>query len=285
MAAPWGVRTPGRFLIRSVPRTGAEEEGSVRMKIVLRADVPKLGDAGSVQTVANGYARNYLIPRGLAVVATTGELKVAANNDAARERKITKQEQQMQSLADKIDGQRLEFTARSGEKGRLYGSITAGDITERLIATIGEDIDRRKVVLDDPIRSVGEHTVTVHLVGRLRPQVRVIVLAEKDDTDDTVESEPIEDTEPVDSAEAARDDDDAHSSASEEEASGAAGHPEPGSGHDDSKTETVDDGPAHRPIDGVPGAYGNVETRGGAATDSETHGAGAQVDEEPTASA
>ncbi|MBA2468985.1 MAG: 50S ribosomal protein L9 [Chloroflexia bacterium] len=148
------------------------------MKIVLRQDVPKVGDAGSVQTVSNGYARNYLIPKGLAVVATDGELKVAAHNLAVKERKVARQEELLRSLSDKIDGQRLTFTARAGEQGRLYGSITASDVATALAAQVSEEIDRRRVVLDEPLRSVGEHTVTVHLVGRLRPQVTVIIEAE-----------------------------------------------------------------------------------------------------------
>ena len=151
------------------------------MKIVLRKDVPKLGEAGTVQTVADGFARNYLIPQGLAVVATPGELKVAAHNQAVQARKVAKQEQQLQALADRIAGRRLDFTARAGREGRLYGSITAGDVAEQLTAAVGEAIDRRQVVLDEPIRTVGEHTVTVHLVGRLRPQVTVVVHGEHDE--------------------------------------------------------------------------------------------------------
>lgn len=157
------------------------------MKVVLRKDVEKLGEAGSVQTVADGFARNYLIPQGLAVLATAGELKVVAENARVRELKIARQEKQLQELADKINGRRLAFTARAGDQGRLYGSITAGDVAEKLSAAIGQEIDRRKVVLADPIRSVGEHMVTVHLVGRLRPQVTVEVTGEHDPV---VESEP-----------------------------------------------------------------------------------------------
>ena len=160
------------------------------MKIVLRQDVPKLGTAGSVQEVATGYARNFLIPRGMAVVATPGELKVAAHNQGVQDRKVAKQEQQLQSLADRIAGQRLEFTARAGEQGRLYGSITAGDIAERLTAAVREEIDRRKVVLDDPIRTVGTHTVAVHLVGRLRPQVTVVVHGEAEEEAPAAASQP-----------------------------------------------------------------------------------------------
>ena len=159
------------------------------MKIVLRQDVPKLGEAGTVQTVTDGYARNYLIPRGLAVIATSGELKVVAHNQGVQARKIAKQEQQLQSLADRIAGQRLEFTARAGEQGRLYGSITAGDIAERLTAAVREEIDRRKVVLEEPIRSVGEHSVAVHLVGRLRPQVTVVVHGERDESEEPAAAE------------------------------------------------------------------------------------------------
>ena len=150
------------------------------MKVVLRQDVPNLGPSGTVQTVKGGYARNYLIPKGLAVLATPGELKTVEHNRQVQERKIAKQEGQLQSLADRINGQRLDFTARSGEQGRLYGSITAGDVAERLSAAVGEEIDRRRVVLEEPLRSVGDHSVTVHLVGRLRPQVRVIVHGEAD---------------------------------------------------------------------------------------------------------
>jgi large subunit ribosomal protein L9 len=179
------------------------------MKIVLRQDVPKVGEAGTVQTVSDGYARNYLIPRGFAVAATKGELKVAEHNLAVKARKIAKQEQQLQSLADRIDGQRLEFTARAGRQGRLYGSITAGDIAERLSVVVRDEIDRRKVVLDESIRTVGEHSVAIHLVGRLRPHVTVIVNGEVDEEEEapeaegeTAESEDAGEAEPVAAVEA-----------------------------------------------------------------------------------
>ena len=145
------------------------------MKIVLRQDVPKLGEAGTIQTVANGYARNYLIPQGMAVVATDAEIKVATHNLAVKERKVLRQEEQLRSYADKLNGQRLVFTARAGEHGRLYGSITAADIAEELAKKVGEDVDRRRIQLDEPLRSIGEHTVTVHVVGRLRPEVTVVI--------------------------------------------------------------------------------------------------------------
>jgi large subunit ribosomal protein L9 len=168
------------------------------MKIVLRQDVPKLGEAGTIQTVADGYARNYLIPQGMAVLATAGEIKTAQHNMKVRERKIARQEEQLQSLADKIDGTRLEFEARTGEGGRLFGSVTSNDIAEQLQQKIGEEIDRRKIQLTEPIRNVGEHKVEIHLVGRLRP---TIIVAVKSDQPEEAESEE----QPADEGETAMD--------------------------------------------------------------------------------
>jgi large subunit ribosomal protein L9 len=233
------------------------------MKIVLRQDVPKLGEAGAILDVKPGFGRNYLIPQGLAVLATPGEVKTAEHNAAVRARKIAKQEAQLQSLADKIEGQRLSFEVRAGEGGRLYGSITASDIAEELAKAVGEEIDRRKVVLEDPIRQLGDHTVTVHLVGRLRPAVTVIVVGDAE----------------YQAAQAAAE---AAKAKAPKETPGAAGHPEPGSAHDDSETTTVAEGPAHEWVDdgGVPGAHGEIVNEGGAATLTEEVGKGAIVDEE-----
>lgn len=153
------------------------------MKVVLRQDVPKLGEAGTVQDVSGGYARNFLVPQGLAVYASAGELKMAAHNLAVKERKITRQEDQLRSLSEKIDGQTLSFTARAGEGGRLFGSVTASDVAQQLAEKIGEEVDRRRVVLEEPLRTIGQHKVTVHLVGRLRPEVTVTIEAEKTEED------------------------------------------------------------------------------------------------------
>lgn len=145
------------------------------MKIILRKDVEKLGEAGSMATVKDGYARNYLIPQGFAVAATPGELKMWEHNQGVKARKIERQERELKSFADKIAAVSLTFEARAGEHGRLFGSVTASDIAERLSKEVGEEIDRRKVVLAEPIRSTGEHTVTVNVIGKLRPQVKVTV--------------------------------------------------------------------------------------------------------------
>lgn len=167
------------------------------MKIVLRKDVEKLGEAGSVQNVSGGYARNFLIPQGLAVYATDGELKMAAHNQAVKDRKVARQEEQLRSLADKIQGLKLSFVARAGESGQLFGSVGSADIAEQISAQVGEEIDRRKVVLSDPIRQLGQHTVEVHLVGKLRPTVTVTVNAEEVEEAPAAEAEVAETEETI----------------------------------------------------------------------------------------
>ncbi len=145
------------------------------MKIILTQDVPKLGSSGTVQEVAPGFARNYLIPQGMAVIATRGSIKQVEERQAADARRVAKQEEELRGLSDRLQGMRVQIEARVGEQGRLFGSVTAADIAEKLSAQVGEEIDRRKIDLDEPIRTVGEHSVTIRLVGRLQPTVNVIV--------------------------------------------------------------------------------------------------------------
>lgn len=188
------------------------------MKIVLRKDVEKLGEAGSVQNVSGGYARNFLIPQGLAVYATEGELKVAAHNQAVKDKKVERQERELQSLADKLNGLTLSFEARAGESGQLFGSIGSADIVEQIKEKTGEDIDRRKVELSDPIRTLGEHSVSIHLVGKLRSTVNItvtgdIVIEEK--TEDAAETEAQAETENVEAEAEATEETPAEESATE----------------------------------------------------------------------
>lgn len=160
------------------------------MRIILNEDVEHLGLAGTVQTVRDGFARNYLLPKKLAILATPGALKQAAERQASADRRMAKQEAEQQGLADRIQGQSVRFFARVGREGRLFGSVTAGDIAGKLSAQIGEEIDRRRVALTEPIRSVGEHSVAVHLVGRLNPTITVIVEGEGEPEVDDKETAP-----------------------------------------------------------------------------------------------
>ena len=156
-------------------------EGSGAMKVVLREDVPKVGAAGSIQTVKDGFARNYLIPKGLAEPATPAALKEAEQRLQARQRQIAREEAALRSVAERIDGTRIHIVARVGEQGRLFGSVTAQEIADAVTGELGLDppLDRRKVLLDEPIRTVGEFPVTIHLVGQLRPVVTVVVTPEE----------------------------------------------------------------------------------------------------------
>ncbi len=158
-------------------------------KVILTQDVEHLGAAGTVQTVKEGFARNYLLPKKLAEIATTGTIKQVQERQAAVERRIRKQEDELRSLGDKIAATTLHFTARVGESGRLFGSITAQEIADALSRAVGEEVDRRKIALDEPIRSIGEHKVSVRLVGRLVPSVTVIVASEGESGETAQEAE------------------------------------------------------------------------------------------------
>lgn len=156
------------------------------MKVILRQDVPNVGESGSIQNVSDGFARNYLIPQGLAEMGTPGRIKQAEQRIQAQQRKIEKQEEELRELSERIDGMRVVIEARIGKQGRLYGSITSQDVAAEVGKSLGEEIDRRKVELPDPIRAAGEHNVDIHLVGRLRPTVTVVV---KPTADSEVEDE------------------------------------------------------------------------------------------------
>lgn len=155
------------------------------MKVILLQDVNPLGEAGAIVTVSDGYARNFLIPRGLAEPASPSTLKAAEQRLAAERRRIAREEEAQRALAERLNGLRIVITARVGERGRLYGSITAQDIADRLSETVGEAIDRRRILLDEPIRSIGEHPVTVQLAGRLRPVVTVVVTSPEEAAETT----------------------------------------------------------------------------------------------------
>jgi large subunit ribosomal protein L9 len=155
------------------------------MKVILTQDVQQLGQAGTLHDVKPGFARNYLIPKGLAQAATAGTIKQVQERQSAEERRLVKLEAEQQDLKSRIDGLRLEFVARAGVQGRLYGSITSADVAERLTQQVGEEIDRRRVELPQGgIHELGEFQVTVRLVGRLAPKVTVAVRGEGDDQDE-----------------------------------------------------------------------------------------------------
>lgn len=144
------------------------------MKVLLIKDVYKLGRAGDVKRVADGYGRNYLIPQGLAVLATPGTLKQAAyiREKANEQRSILNQE--MGAIASKLDGIWLSFGARASETGKLYGSVTNQMIAEALTEKVGVEISRRQID-SQPLRNLGTYKVGVRLTVDLVPQITVVV--------------------------------------------------------------------------------------------------------------
>jgi len=157
------------------------------VKIILKQDVPNLGQAGEVEEVADGYARNYLIPQGMAMIATPGALKDFEHRQKIKANKHARMKKRAEGLARRLTAQTLTFEVKTGETGQLYGSITNADIAEALEERIGEEIDRRDIPLSEPIRTVGEHFVPVHLMEDVEPQVRVVVKPESGEWPEDVE--------------------------------------------------------------------------------------------------
>lgn len=147
------------------------------MRIVLRDDVESLGRKGDVVDVADGYARNYLVPRGLAMKATKGVVAQAESMRRNRAVRDTREREAAQETAGSISGIRLEIPARAGEGGKLFGSVTAADVADALHAQKGVEIDRRKVDLDEPVKEVGEVEVVVTLHPDVAATFTVAVIA------------------------------------------------------------------------------------------------------------
>jgi len=145
------------------------------MKIVLRDDVENLGRKGDVVDVADGYARNFLVPRGLAMKATKGVVQQAEAMRRNRAAKEVRDRDAAQANAAAIAGMRLEITARAGDGGKLFGSVTAADVAEALLAQKAVEVDRRKVGLDEPIKEIGETEVEVRLHPDVTATLTVVV--------------------------------------------------------------------------------------------------------------
>ena len=146
------------------------------VQVILREDIHRLGSAGDLVSVRPGFARNYLLPQGKAMLATPGKVQELEHQRRIVAAKLAKELADLEALRTRLAGVVLEFTAQAGEEGKLFGSITAQQIAEQLAAK-GFDVDRRKLVLDDAIKSVGRHVVQVRLRGDATAQVEVVVNA------------------------------------------------------------------------------------------------------------
>ncbi len=149
------------------------------MEVLLLKDVEQLGQAGEVKRVADGYARNFLFPRELAVVATPGAIKQAKLQRQAEANRQAKALSDAQELAQLLDGRVVTFQARAGESDRLYGSITNANIAEALEEQVGQDVDRRKIELEEPLKELGTHAVTIHLAPQAEAKVTVVIEREE----------------------------------------------------------------------------------------------------------
>ena|SRR5687767_2216237 len=148
------------------------------MQVILRDRIENLGDAGDVVDVKPGYGRNYLIPKGLAYEASPANVRRMEAERAAQGRKEAETLGEARKQASALEGVSLTFNARAGQEGKLFGSITNGDIADKL-AEQGIQIDRRQIELDEPIKSLGVHSVPVRLHSQVRPEIKVWVIAEE----------------------------------------------------------------------------------------------------------
>ena len=170
------------------------------MKVLLIKDVYKLGRAGDLKRVADGYGRNFLLPQGLAVLATPGALKQA---DYIREKATVQRaviNKEMESVAEQLLKIPLVFGARAGETGKLYGSITSQDVVDEIEKHSGIEIKRQLVDMH-PLRTIGEHTIQVRLTMDLIPELKVVVHREGEDLEEIVEIDADEDVNEVEEAE------------------------------------------------------------------------------------
>ncbi len=147
------------------------------MKVLLKEDVDNLGYAGEVHTVADGFGRNYLLPKGLAVKASPDVMKQAEAWRKRAESRRAELRAEYEVLSERISAVELTFTARAGDNGRLYGSITTAQIADQLNEVLGTEIDRRKVGTE-PLRQIGEYMIPVRLSGDFHPEFRVFVAEE-----------------------------------------------------------------------------------------------------------
>lgn len=148
------------------------------MKVLLIQDVDNLGYAGDVKKVADGFGRNYLIPRNMAVLATDGALKQAETVRKAAEKRRAHEMADAQAMANQLTGVELLFERRAGETGKLYGSVTSADIADEIKAKTGLEVDKRKVALPEPIRQLGQQDVTIKLMIDVATTIKVHVLPE-----------------------------------------------------------------------------------------------------------
>jgi large subunit ribosomal protein L9 len=148
------------------------------VKVILRQDVPNLGSAGEVKQVAPGYFRNFLLPRGLAIEASKGNLRALQTHTTVRTDQAQRAQRHLSELAQQIEGVTLRIPVRLGGQGRIYGSVTNKDIADALQHQAGLTVDRHKIELSEPLKAIGLHTVPVRLEHGEEPSLKVELVPE-----------------------------------------------------------------------------------------------------------
>ena len=149
------------------------------MRVIFLRDVPNVARAGEVKEVANGYGRNYLIPRKLALLASSSATSLIETQRKIEAQSQAENEAELVELANQLDGREVSLKARAGAKDRIYGSITTADIASELESTIGLIVDRRKIELAEPIRQLGSYEVSIRLSKDIIPKIKVTVVWEE----------------------------------------------------------------------------------------------------------
>ncbi len=151
------------------------------MKVIFLEDVPNVAQAGETKEVADGYARNFLIPTKLAALANQTAIRELEGQQRARERSEARTQTEMAELASQLEGTEVVLKARAGSEDRLFGSITSADIASELENATGSVIDKKKIELEEPIRHLGSHEVTIKLAKDIAAKIKVTVTKEETD--------------------------------------------------------------------------------------------------------
>lgn len=147
------------------------------MKVLLRSDIAGVGRRGEIITVSSGHARNFLLPQGLAIEATKGAVSQAEVMRRSRDQREVADRTEAQKIGATLSQQLFEISAKVGKEGRLFGSVSAGDIADAILQQAKFTIDRKKVNITTPIRTIGEHTVTVDLFADIEIAIKLSVVA------------------------------------------------------------------------------------------------------------
>ncbi len=148
------------------------------MKVILKQDVENVGRKGELVNVAAGFGRNFLLPRKLALEVTASNLKMIEIEQAALKKKVEQERQSFQSTIQKLNEVSLSFSRKTGEKDHIFGSVTAADIKDALAAQ-GYDIDKKRIVLPEPLKRLGSYTVAVKVYHDDKAEIRVAIVAEE----------------------------------------------------------------------------------------------------------